>query len=266
MKYDYHIHTSNSFDSQASINDIALQAINIGLIEIAITDHIDFSYPNKEIISPLGLKAGIEIINTARQKYNGKLNILCGMELSLRNDIIKEANNLVNNNELDFIIGSTHDINGIDFSSTTHYTNVPKKQAYARYFENMLTTISQIKTYDVLGHLDYVQRYGKYEDKSLNYEEYKEIIDKILLVLIQNGKGIEINTSGYRYNCGVPHPCKEIVQRYNSLGGEIITIGSDAHVPYHLANNFKEVYDMLNSLGIKYISRFSNRKPQQVKI
>ena len=43
------------------------------------------------------------------------------------------------------------------------------------------------------------------------------------------GKGIELNTGGFKYGLGHPNPCEDIIKRYKELGGEIITLGSDAH-------------------------------------
>ena len=84
--------------------------------------------------------------------------------------------------------------------------------------------------------------------------------------LIEKGKGIEINTSGYRYGLGHTHPQFELVKRYKELGGEIITVGSDAHVPEDISKDFDKAYKMLEEAGFKYLTLFTDKKPEFVKI
>ena len=91
--------------------------------------------------------------------------------------------------------------------------------------------------FNVLGHLDYIVRYGPYEDKTVDHQKYQDIIDEIFKTLIQKGKGIEVNTSGYRdlKTCGFPN--FEQVHRYYDLGGRIITIGTDSHTSDRVGEN-----------------------------
>jgi len=84
--------------------------------------------------------------------------------------------------------------------------------------------------------------------------------------LIEKGKGIEVNTAGFLYNLGFPHPDFDSLKRYKELGGEIITIGSDSHKVEHIGNNFAFVLEQLAHIGFKYITYFEDRKPVFVKI
>ena len=266
IKYDYHIHTTCSFDCQTDINAVAEQAIKLGLTEIAITDHVEHSYPQRTSIFSLGVEQNTQAILNAKEKYKDKLTILIGMEFGLRPDLVDIAQQIADQYPFDFIIGSTHDIKGTDFSSASHYTNVPKQQAYHTYFQNMLDVVTLSNAFDVVGHLDYVQRYGTYPDKTLHYKDHSDIIDTILTTLIKKDKGIEVNTSGYRYNGDAPSPSPHIIKRYKELGGTIITLGSDAHFAEHLAHNFDLALDIIKDAGFTHITRFKNRKPYFEKI
>ena len=99
------------------------------------------------------------------------------------------------------------------------------------YFESILENISAYDGFDVYGHIDYVVRYGPNKNREYSYGRYKDILDEILKKLISMGKGIELNTGGYHYGLGEPNPCTAVIRRYRELGGEIITIGADAHTP-----------------------------------
>lgn len=112
----------------------------------------------------------------------------------------------------------------------------------------------------MLGHLDYVVRYGKNQAESYAWYQYADCIDEILKHLIYNGKGLELNTAGLKYGLGFAHPYPEILRRYKELGGEIITIGSDAHRPEHIAYDFAKAKEILKRFGFKYYSQFTGRK------
>ncbi|MDD3141079.1 MAG: PHP domain-containing protein, partial [Lachnospiraceae bacterium] len=135
------------------------------------------------------------------------------------------------------------------------------EEAYEETFRETIENIKAIEDFDVLGHLDYVVRYGKEKAVHYSYSQFASSIDEILRVLIEKGKGIEINTSGYKYGLGFCHPQPIIIKRYKELGGEIITIGSDAHKPEHIAYDFYKVSDILKDCGFKYFTEFKERLP-----
>lgn len=97
-------------------------------------------------------------------------------------------------------------------------------------------------------------------------ESFLDIIEEILKQLIYNGKGIELNTSGLKYGINHPHPHEKILKLYHSLGGEIITIGSDAHETRHLGFAFDKVPGILKSCGFKYYTEFTNRRPEMLPV
>ena len=115
---------------------------------------------------------------------------------------------------------------------------------------------------DVYGHIDYVVRYGPNKNKFYTYGRYEEILEEILRTLISRNVGLEVNTGGFHYGLGHPNPCEEILTRYRQLGGEILTIGSDAHIPGNIAFDFHKLPDLLKSCGFTHYTVFQNRRPQ----
>ena len=93
-----------------------------------------------------------------------------------------------------------------------------------------------------------------------------DIIDEILRILIQSGRGIEINTAGLKYGLGHPNPHERILKRYRELGGELLSVGSDAHRPEHLAYEFDKVPELLLSCGFRYYTEYRQRKPEQITL
>ena len=267
IKTDYHTHSSHSSDSTTKMEDMINTAITLGLEEYAITDHIDFDYPHGEIInSPYGIAANVKAIRAMQEKFAGKIKVLVGAEFSLRTDVADIARHLAQDYAFDFIIGSAHDAKGIDFFWPEFQYTRTKQEVHTEYYENMLEMVQTCDAYDVVGHFDYINRRCDYTDKAQYYANHREIIDAILKVIIQNGKGVEINTAGIAYGMGYAHPQIEVLQRYLQLSGEIITVGSDAHRPESIAQHFDVAYDILQQLGVKYITRFDKRKPRFVKL
>ena len=84
-------------------------------------------------------------------------------------------------------------------------------------------------------------------------------MDEILRVLIAKGKGMEINTSGVD-RVGVFLPDEAVVRRYHQLGGEIITIGSDAHTPDRVGQYTDRATRLCREV-FGYVCTFENRQP-----
>ena len=263
---DYHTHTNFSSDSNACMIDMIEKAYSMGLKEIAITDHIDFDFPDPEYPFLFKYNDFRKSFDACYDIYRKKINVLCGVELGLQPHVKEQIDNFADKGNFDFIIGSTHCVDKYYLSCNNFFENKTKQEAHNAYLDEVLNSIKIFDCFNVYGHIDFINRYGKYEDKSFKYCDNAEKIDEILKTLISKGKGIEINTSGLRYGVGSPHPHIDIVKRYKELGGEIITIGSDAHRPEHIAKDFNIAYEMLDEAGFKYLSIFRNRKPDFINL
>lgn len=264
--YDYHIHSTFSPDSNMSLEEICKTAINLGFKEIAITDHVDKECPDGMIWDIDYDKYVSEIKNIRHKYYKNKLSVLLGVELGIQPKTITKLEKYLDDHKFDFIIASVHYPNGCGINDVNFYSDKTQKQAYMIYLENLLYIVKNYDKYNVVGHLDFVVRYGNYTDKRLSINEYGDIIDEILKIIIEKQRGIEINTSGYRYGLQSTHPDIEIIKRYKELGGEIITVGSDAHRVEYIGYKFKEIYEILKGLGFKYITTYKNLKPYFKKI
>lgn len=55
---------------------------------------------------------------------------------------------------------------------------------------------------------------------------------------------------------------KDILKMYKELGGEITTIGSDAHLPEHIGYKFEDIPKILKSIGFNYYTVFENQNPK----
>lgn len=256
-KIDYHMHTKFSGDSEASPRAHIEQAIAMGLEEICFTDHRDFDYPIDSF--ELDTKAYFQELNALKEEYRDRIIIKIGVEIGLDLDYIDEINDFINASPFDFVIGSIHVIHQTEFYYGAYFDGKTKEQAHREFFLETLKCVKTFDCFNVLGHLDYIMRYGPYDNKRVEHEKYQDIIDEILRTLIRKGKGIEVNTSGYATNgdCGFPN--YEIVQRYKDLGGEIITVGTDAHTSDRVGEHVEDVLKHYEAIGFQDVSTFSKR-------
>ena len=262
---DFHVHCDFSNDSSASMESMVNEAVRRGFKKIAFTDHLDF-YPLGEFLCDNGYDEYLLEFNKLKTKYADNIELVFGVEVGLDPKFENEINEYIAKYPFEFIIGSSHTTGMKDHYLEEFFRGKDKKTAHTLYFREVLENIRVFDCFNCYGHLDYISRYGPYQDKSLMYDDYQEIIDKILRELIIRGKGVEINTSGFRYGIDSSYPSLEILKVYKRLGGEIITVGSDAHVPEHLGWEFKKVRDILLAAGFEHYTVFSDRQPEFVRI
>lgn len=266
MQADYHMHTCFSMDSEASPESMAEGAIAKGLKTVCFTDHEDKDYAidGEEVVVDTGKY--FEVMRRLQREYEGRLDIKIGIELGLQPHLGEFSRQYTKVYPFDFVIGSVHVIDSKDPYYASFFEGITDEEGYRRTLEATVENIKAFSDFDVLGHLDYVVRYGRYRDKEYSCEKFADLIDVILQSLIEQGIGLELNTAGFKYGLPFAHPHPDILRRYREKGGEIVTIGSDAHKPEHIAYDFERVNAILKDCGFKYYAEFVDRKPVFKKI
>lgn len=271
IQADMHMHTWFSTDSEACPCDMADEAVRKGLKTICFTDHFDKDDLEWGEEGIFDVDAYFVEMQKLQEEYAGKLNIRIGIELGLRTYLKDYYEELTKKYPFDFVIGSVHnvpykkDAEGnilyTDPAAEKLFTDRTDKEAYRLMMETTLENVRTSDCFQTLGHLDYVVRYGKSREKEYSYTDYADIIDEILKLLIEKEKGLEVNSAGLKYGLPFAHPHPDVLKRYRELGGEIITIGADAHKPEHIAYDFARAEEILKSCGFKYYTEFFEQKP-----
>jgi len=258
---DYHVHSSFSSDSQTPMETMVEQAISLGMERICFTDHMDLDFPEEyEFTFQFDPDAYFKKLEQTACAYKHDIKVLKGIEIGMMPHLGGRYNHLLASYPFDFVIASTHLIDRIDPYYPEYWEGKSSAQGLQHYFESILENIAIYQNFDVYGHLDYISRYAPDKNKDFHIEDFQEIIDNILKTLIRFGKGIEVNTAGYKYGMGHPNPHEDIIRRYLELGGRIITIGSDGHQPEHLGYAFPHIEQVLKEIGIKEYMVFENRE------
>ena len=266
MKADFHLHSCFSGDSDALPEAIVETSLQKGLSAICFTDHYDADYPYGDVCFELNTEAYQKYVGTLRSAYERQIDIGFGVELGLQPHLGPLYHSYVERYPFDFVIGSTHLVEGTDPYYPSFWEGVSADDGIRKYLEITLENIRVFDDFDVYGHLDYIIRYVPGGERHFSYESYKELVDEILRLLVGRGKGIEVNTGGYKAGLGVPNPCPDILRRYRELGGEILTIGSDAHAAEFVGSYMDEAQDVIRSCGFRYFTVFKGRKAEFVRL
>lgn len=264
MYADCHIHTSFSGDSDTPPREQIEKAISLGMKRICITDHHDYDVVS-DIDFNLDFPKYFEEMSRLREEYRDRLDICTGVEMGLQSHISGYLEELSKSYPFDYIIGSVHFVDGLD-PYYDEYFDTHGGNAYERFFEVTLKRIKKINCFDALGHLDYIVRYGQKRGLKYSYMEFSEYIDPILKLLTQEGKALECNTGALARGMTETNPCKEVFLRYRELGGELVTLGSDAHSPESLGICFERAGEMLKDCGFKYYAVYRGRKAELLRL
>lgn len=264
---DLHTHTDNSFDGNHSTMYLCETAYMKGLRAVAFTDHLEIDAFYRDNFNRTAIQSFFEVAK-ARSAFNGKLIVCVGAELGQAVYDKPVADKLLQTMKYDFVIGAIHNLPNVqdfyymDFSDES----IDYMDLLRQYFEQELL-LAQWNGFDTLAHLTYPLRYivGNY-GKQVDMSGFGEIIDEILLTLIRNQKSLEINTAGLRQPIGVTSPDESILRRYKELGGNLITIGSDAHYAEHLGAGIEKGYELALKCGFDKIAIYQDRTPTLIPI
>ncbi len=270
---DCHIHTHFSSDSDANPEQVIKRAVELELPAICFTDHNDFGWfcdADGTVPFQLNFDEYVDYMRDLAErtaKSGAKnLRVLTGVEQGLGCGCASLVNEYDSEHRLDFIIGSSHLVNGKDPYDAEFWEDTDISDAITAYYQSIIDNIGVCDNFDVYGHIDYVVRYIPDKSYRYNVKDYMDMIEIILKMLIDKGKGIELNTAGLRYGLGAPNPEAAILSLYHELGGEIITVGSDAHNVKDVAFYNNQAYQYLLEAGFRYYTVFAKRKPEFFKL
>ncbi|MBO4458142.1 MAG: histidinol-phosphatase HisJ family protein [Butyrivibrio sp.] len=262
---DYHLHTHNSGDSEAPMEEMIESALKKGIKEICFTEHMDMDYPVTEDLTKdyflLDTASYKKELYKYKEMYRDKITIKFGVEVGMQTHLAKKNSDYVRSEDFDFVIASIHLIDGEDPYYPSFWTGKDVKKTFGQYFEYTLENLKIFDDYCVLGHLDYLVRYAPKNNKDYSYQAYSEIIDAILTHLISKDKGLDFNTKPLYTDKSCPNPNTEILKRYKELGGRIITFGSDAHKADAVAGSFNKARMMALACGFDEYCTFEKKIP-----
>lgn len=262
--YNYHMHSSHSFDAKDSIIDMCASAVKVGLREIAITDHFEPTKGNVGFPDYEPKRYFYDMLK-AKAIFGSHLKIKYGVELGQPHLYPKYSLKLIEKYPYDYVLASVHRLkDDTDFSKVVYdQDNIGE---YCTNYLDELKALALWNRFDCIAHIDLIKRYASKYGVRADLMDYREQLEEILKIIIENGKGIEINTSGLRQDAKECLPGLEIVKFYRQLGGDIITVGSDAHNVEDVGKGIKTGIEIAKAAGFDYMTVYSERQPTMIRI
>lgn len=254
---DYHLHTAFSDDSRAPMEEMVRRALALGLSEICFTEHVDYGV--KTVLN-CDYPSYFAALEEMRESYHGQITIRAGIEFGVQRETIPQYQADILQYPFDFVILSNHQVGNQEFWNGKFQEGKTQAEFHAAYYQAILDVAEHYQGYCVLGHLDMIKRYDPYAPYP--DEAVLPVIEKILRRAIQDGKGIEVNTSSFQYGLQDLTPSETILELYHELGGRVLTIGSDAHSPHRLADHIPEVREILREIGFREFCTFERMQPR----
>ena len=255
--FDYHMHSTISGDGKSTALEMAQAAQAAGLKEICFTDHMDYIRRKDKI----AMSIDIDAYNRAYDNLEiPGVKIRKGVEFGLTQWNKAEVADFLKLRHFDFVLGSLHYIEDTDPYEASYWEGRSVKEGYRVYLEELLACMKVHEDFDVMGHLTYACKSPHNPThEPIRFEEFHDITDEIMKVIIAKGKGMEVNSSGVDA-AGVFLPSADYLRRFKELGGEIITIGSDAHNTVRVGQYADHSLAIIKDI-FGYVCTFEDRKP-----
>lgn len=271
MFCDYHIHTDFSCDSTYLMEDVVKDAIEMGLEEVCFCEHVDYGVkvdwkPEEPRIKTFENMRNapyedyFQEIARLQHLYGNQIRIRRGLEMGVQTHTIEEHHRVFTKYPLDFVILSIHQVQDKEFWNNAFQEGRSEAEYYEGYYQEMYDVVRNYHDYSVLGHMDMIKRYDGHDGYDAFHEHY-DLISNILKYVIEDGKGIELNTSSIAYGLDDLMPSRAILKRYYELGGRILTIGSDTHKKEHLGAHIQELKQELKAIGFTQFCTFEDMVP-----
>ncbi len=263
---DCHTHSSCSPDSSTPMVEMAKKAVEYGLTTLTLTDHCDLLGLEGERTLEYDWTPVLEQREETLAACGTKLDLPLGIEFGMAFLFPEAADKILDQPGIDFVIGAAHNLSekagGRDFYMLDYETLADCYEALDDYFQSMVA-LAAGPHYDVVAHIIYPLRYMRTRPFPLpSLTPYRDQIHEILRLAADSCRGIEINTwKGQTLAEWVP-----VLKMYRELGGEIITVGSDAHAPDPIARGVPQAYQMMKDCGFRYVAVYHERKPEFIRL
>ncbi len=256
LPLDAHMHTRLSPDSDVAIDSYAQQAVERGIAEIAITDHVDFE-PGAPAFGYTTFADRERVVRQAAERWGPQgVSIRFGVELTYDRSWEPDLRAHLARHPYDFTIGSVHDrVRSVYAPSSVRgwIAGRSLKEVVAPSFDEV-EAAARSGLFDAIGHIDVVKRYLYPHVKPADLAGAPELYEPILRALLDSGTALEINTSGLRHPVGETYPARAIVERFGEMGGRAVTVGSDAHRADHFAWAVADGYQHATAAGFEALT------------
>lgn len=257
IPHDYHLHSTFSEDSVSSPEEICRQALILGIPEIGFSEHWDVGpyEKNPRFFQPEVWYAELERL---RDLFAGQLTIRAGIEIAEPHLYPQDAADVLKRIPFDYVLGSVHFVGPHFMFDDVYFRTQTADEVYRAYFSEVEKMI-QTADLDILAHFDVPVRTAK---PVFGYDptRYEEQIRRILRMVIDRNLALDVNSAGLRKPAQNLMPDPLILKWYAGMGGERVTLGSDAHASSQVGLHLQTAMDKIRSAGISLLTHFEHRQ------
>ena len=253
LPLDAHLHTDLSPDSTVPVDEYARQAVERGIAEIAITDHVDFDPTAPAFAFSTFAEREREVRGAAERWGEHGLAIRFGVEVTWDRRWADDIADHLRRHAYDFVIGSVHVYRDSVYAPSSVAAWVDGRslaEIVAPYFDEVGAGIRS-GMFDAFGHLDFVKRYLMPHVTPADLAAAPELYEPLLEALVATGTALEVNTSGLRQAPRETYPSESVVRRFGVLGGTGLSAGSDAHDERAFASGLEAGYRVALAAGAR---------------
>ncbi len=258
IRYDYHLHSDFSCDSETPMAPLCRAAIDFGLTEIGFCEHFDL-VPEDPCYAAFRVEAWWEELSRCRELFADSLVIRAGIEAGEPHRFGSILADMLGRFPWDYCVGALHWV-GSTMIWDAHYYDQPQDQAYREYFAE-LERAASCGGFDILAHMDAVKRYGAERYGPFKPQHYEEEIRAVLRACALNDIAVEINTGTLRRPVRETSPGLQVLTWFRQEGGRWVTLGSDAHLPEHVGFGLEHCLDLARAAGFQVVAGFEGRRP-----
>lgn len=256
LPLDSHLHTVRSPDANAMLDAYCALAVERGIVELAITDHVDFD-PTMPAYGFASFADRERDVREAAERWaHHGLAIRFGVEVTYERSYEQDIRGWLDRHPHDFAIGSVHISAASPYKagSVASFTSGrPLAEIVAPYFDEVIGA-ARSGLFDTIGHMDFVKRYLVPHVMPADFAAAPELYEPALAAMIESGTALEVNASGLRQLPRETYPSAAIVARYRELGGRNVTIGSDAHRTEWFAYGLATAYRLAAHAGFEVLA------------
>jgi histidinol-phosphatase (PHP family) len=269
---DYHLHSTCSADGISTIAHYCCRAAEQKFVEIGFCEHVDFD-PRDRGCGFFDYAFFRRQIEAQRERYGDSLAVRAAVEVTYQASREEEIRGFLKGKELDYVIGSVHLVeDGREWAMVSeegmcerYFARRSVREAYQPYFTEVRRAVES-GLFDLIGHLDLAKRYGVRYYGPFDLSLFAAEVREILKLAVERGVGLEVNASGLRQAPHETYPGLEVLRWYRELGGQILTVGSDAHTVKDLGKGIAEALDLAREAGFEVVTLFEKREPRQLRI
>lgn len=254
-KSNLHTHTVFS-DGNNSVEANICAALDAGFVSIGFSDH---SYVEEAGfgVSSSNEENYVSCVRHCAEKYRGKIDVFCGLELDANVDYTREL--------YDYIIASVHfvDVGGklwpVDLSRESQrqcidrYFDSDEIKYAEAYFNAVVCHVERTKP-DIVGHFDLLTKFNSINEDA---PRYRQCAVDALRRITETCRLFEVNTGAMaRRLKSTPYPSDFILRELLKLDCEVM-LSSDSHVTSNINYAFNETSEYLRSIGFTHLKRLT---------